>query len=953
MEKYLQSTFEEYIHISRYARWSDESGRRETWPETVKRYCDFFNKRFDGKFSDVIYKEVMPAILNCEVMPSMRALMTAGEALERENIAGYNCSYLAMNSKRSFSEMLYILLCGTGAGFSCERQEIAKLPSVPSSFNKTQDVIVVEDSKLGWAKGFNRLLNALWDGDIPKIDYSKVRPAGARLKTFGGRASGPEPLRHLFDYSIGLFKRSAGRKLNSLEVHDLSCVIGEIVVVGGVRRSALISLSNLSDQRLRDAKSGQWWHDHPERALSNNSIAYTEKPEIEIFMEEWLSLVKSKSGERGIFNRVAAQKQAAKWGRDSNVNYGCNPCCVVGDTLILTSTGHIPISSVIGQSIEVWNGHKFSEVTPFSVGVHPTVNVELSSGAVIQCTLNHKFVLAGGSRNQQEGERVEASNLSVGDKLAKFDMPVIESGSTYSVDAYSQGFYSGDGNIDLNHSLLYAPKYMREPRLIGRVGDVQNAVDRKTWIHGSMLEKNFVPITGSLDYCLNWLAGILDSDGSVTRDENGNGFQITSIDKKFLDDVRIMLTRLGVCSNIQPMHGEQTRSFKEDEPEYHCKKVYRLMVGNMSAYKLGELGLKTERLEWHKEKPQRDAARFVTVVSVTPATDAETYCFDEPENHTGTFNGIVTGQSEIILRDKQMCNLSEVVVRKEDDLESLKRKARIATILGTFQSTLSDFKFISEQWTKNTEEERLLGVSMTGVLDNELMAGLKGIDELRKVLNEIRDYTTEVNLEWSEKLGIQKSASITCVKPSGTVSVLVNSASGLHTRHSEYYIRTVRTDKKDPLYNFMKDQGVYCEDDVMKPGTGAVFSFPIKAPEGCLTRDSLTAIEHLDLWMLYQREYCHHKPSITVSVKDYEWMDVGAWVWKNFDEVSGVSFLPHSDHTYQQAPYQQITKEDYERWLIEHPALVIDWTELEKYEKEDSTVASQTLACSAAGGCEI
>jgi ribonucleoside-diphosphate reductase alpha chain len=631
---YLPTPYEQYIHVSRYARWTEASNRRETWEETVSRYCNFFDNRFGGKFSDFIQGEMKQSILSCRTMPSMRTLMTAGEALNRENVAGFNCSYLAVNTKRSFSEALYILMCGTGVGFSCERQEISQLPVVPGALKKVEDVIVVEDSKLGWAKAFKRLISALYEGDIPTIDYSRVRPAGARLKTFGGRASGPAPLRRLFEYSVEQFKKASGRKLNSLEVHDLMCVIGEIVVVGGVRRSALISLSNLSDQRLRDAKSGQWWVDHPERALANNSIAYTEKPEVEIFMEEWLSLVKSKSGERGVFNRVAAQKQAEKFGRDPNANYGCNPC------------------------------------------------------------------------------------------------------------------------------------------------------------------------------------------------------------------------------------------------------------------------------------------------------------------------------SEILLKDKQFCNLTEVVVRAEDTFETLKEKVRVATIMGTFQSSMTDFKFLSEQWIKNTQDEALLGVSLTGIMDNELMSGSRGHDVLTEILNDLRDYSIEVNKEWAEKIGVKPSASITCVKPSGTVSSLVNSASGIHTRHSKYYIRTVRSDKKDPLYQFMQHKGVPVEDDVMKPATGAVFSFAIKSPEGCLTRDSLTAIEHLELWLLYQREWCMHKPSVTISVKDNEWPSVGAWVWEHFDEVSGVSFLPHSNHSYSQAPFQEITEAEYEQWVKDHPLPHIDWTELCLFEKEDTTVSSQTLACTA-GVCEL
>lgn len=646
----LPSTYQTVIHRSRYARYIPELQRRETWEETVDRLITYLGDKLGTEEQPAPHPELWQlreAILKLEVMPSMRLMMTAGEACERDNIAAYNCSYLAVNNKRAFSEALYILMNGTGVGFSCERQEIAQLPQVAEHFKEVDDVIVVQDSKLGWAKAFKKLLSSLYEGDIPKIDYSKVRPAGARLKTFGGRASGPEPLRRLFEFSINLFKHSAGRRLTSIEVHDLMCMIGEIVVVGGVRRSALISLSNLTDRRMREAKMGAWWEQNSQRSLANNSIAYTEKPDAETFMEEWLALVKSKSGERGIFNRSAAQSQANRWGRrDKDRNYGTNPC------------------------------------------------------------------------------------------------------------------------------------------------------------------------------------------------------------------------------------------------------------------------------------------------------------------------------SEIILRDKQFCNLTEVVVRAEDSFETLKRKVELATILGTIQSTLTNFQFLSEEWKKNTEEERLLGVSLTGIMDHPVLNGtkawpFKSLDHpiafeeaapnLKTTLEQLRDHARSVNEEWAERLGIPPSASITCVKPSGTVSQLVDSASGIHARHNPYYIRRIRMDKKDPIYNFLKEAGVPCEDEAFRPESTAVFSFPQKAPEGAVCRNDKTAIEQLELWLIYQRHWCEHKPSVTISVKDEEWPEVGAWVWKHFDEISGVSFLPFSDHTYQQAPYTDASKEEYEAALEQMPK-DIDWSKF--IEMDDYTIGQQTLACSA-GSCEI
>jgi ribonucleoside-diphosphate reductase alpha chain len=623
----LPTYYQQFIHKSRYAKYHDGYGR-EAWADTVARYS---KNVLHGKLDDRTIQLLEEAIYAMEIMPSMRAMMTAGAALDRDNTAGYNCSYLPIDDPRSFDEAMYILLCGTGVGFSCERQFVKKLPEVPE-IGEQCPAIVVEDSKEGWATAFREVIELLWLGFEPRWDVSKVRPAGARLKTFGGRASGPGPLIDLFNFTVATFKAAAGRKLTSIECHDIMCKVGEIVVCGGVRRSAMISLSNLSDDRMRHAKSGQWWETDPQRALANNSACYTEKPGMEVFMREWLSLMESKSGERGIFNREASQKQAAKNGRrDSNYDFGTNPC------------------------------------------------------------------------------------------------------------------------------------------------------------------------------------------------------------------------------------------------------------------------------------------------------------------------------SEIILRPYQFCNLTEVVVRADDTLLSLSRKVKLATILGTVQSTLTNFPYLRDVWKQNTEEERLLGVSLTGIMDCERTNGRSG--DLSRLLETLKEASVNTNAVWADLLNIPRSTAITCVKPSGTVSQLVDSASGIHSRHSEYYIRTVRADVKDPLTKMMIDKGIPNEPCVMKPESTMVFSFPVKSPDGSLTRNDLSALEQLNLWLEYQRSWCEHKPSVTISVKDDEWMEVGAFVYKHFDEMSGVSFLPHSDHTYQQAPYQDCTREEYEELLAKMPES-IEWDDLGNYEQEDNTIGSQTLAC-AAGSCEV
>lgn len=642
-ETYLPTPLQEYVHKSRYARWIDSKGRREHWPETVQRYVDYFYEKFPHYPIDQIYQ----AILHTDVMPSMRALMTAGPALDRDPMAGFNCSFVAVDNVRAFDEILYILMCGTGVGFSVERQFIAKLPviglsprldgggkihiDVAEELQKIDYVIKVRDSKGGWSSAFKELLAHLYAGYIPQWDVSKVRPAGAKLKTFGGRASGPQPLVDLFQFAIDTFKNACGRRLTSIECHDLVCKIADIVVVGGVRRSALISLSNLSDDRMRVAKSGQWWNTDPQRALANNSAVYNERPQAEIFMKEWLALIESKSGERGIFNREAAVKKAISIGRrDASKIVGTNPC------------------------------------------------------------------------------------------------------------------------------------------------------------------------------------------------------------------------------------------------------------------------------------------------------------------------------AEISLRSMGVCNLTEAVIRAGDTFEDIKEKITVAVIMGTYQSLLTDFRYVRSEWKRNQEEERLLGVSLTGIMDHEVLSQVNG--EARTWLDKLREHAVSVNTFWADKLGINQSVAVTTVKPSGTVSQLVDAASGKHERYAEYYIRTVRGDNKDPLTQLMISQGFPHEPAFGKEDSTTVFSFPAKAPEGAVTRHDRTSIEQLEHYLMFQDHWSEHNVSNTINVKDHEWLEVGAWVYKNFDKLAGVSFLPFSDHTYRQAPYQECTREQYEELLARMPKF--DWDALAHFEQSDATTNTKELACTA-GQCEL
>ena len=626
MSNTLPTSYQKYIHTSRYARFIDDLGRRETWEETVARYFDFMQnhlrKNHNYKLPTELRSELEGAVLSLRIMPSMRALMTAGAALERDNTAGYNCSYIPIDDVRSFDEVMYILLCGTGVGFSVERNNIQKLPVIAEEFTDSDTVIVVQDSKAGWARAFRELLAMLYGGQIPKIDVTRIRPAGARLKTMGGRASGAQPLVNLFDFTIDMFSKAAGRRLDAIEAHDLVCKVGEVVVVGGVRRSALISLSSIQDDQMRKAKSGQWWLENGQRALANNSGCYSRTPDMGLFMSEWKSLYDSKSGERGIFNRLAAKNKAAEnERRNTDYEFGTNPC------------------------------------------------------------------------------------------------------------------------------------------------------------------------------------------------------------------------------------------------------------------------------------------------------------------------------SEIILRPYQFCNLTEVVIRANDNKLEIKEKIRLATILGTFQSTLTDLKYLRKIWKDNTEAERLLGVSLTGIMDNLLTSR-----PTKELLSDMRSTAVETNKAFAKKLKIEQSAAITCVKPSGTVSQLVDSASGIHSRHSDYYIRTVRGDSKDPLTKFLIDKGIPHEPDITKPSDVTVFSFPIKSPDKSITRNDMTAIQQLELWLMYQRYWCEHKPSVTISVRESEWLKVASWVYDNFSEIAGISFLPHAEHSYKQAPYQDIDKSEYAKLKKAMP-IDIDFRELKKYENEDNTTGSQELAC--------
>lgn len=882
-DNYFPTQFQHYIHLSRYSRWIPQKNRRETFSETVDRYFNFFEehlKENNGYVLDTATrKELYDAVLGLEIMPSMRALMTAGEALKRDNICSYNCSYVAIDSPRAFDEILYILMNGTGVGFSVEAKYVEQLPVIDEEFHNTETTILVADSKLGWAKALKELIHLLYAGQIPRWDVSKVRPAGAPLKTFGGRASGPEPLVSLFKFCVETFKKAAGRRLTTLECHDIVCKIAEIVVVGGVRRSALISLSDLSDDRMRMAKSGAWWEDNVQRALANNSFVAKDDIDVGIFMKEWLSLYQSKSGERGIFSRVASQNQAEKYGRrDPNHEFGTNPC-LHPDSMVETIHGRVKIKDITKPTM-VYSMDKNGKlcIRPCSASWvskknADTIKVKISSGKEVTCTPDHKIYIV-------DRGWVEAKDIRIGDKVVHL---------------------------------------VRNRRGAAYSGVKLTTQDKRDFVmeHRLVFESVYGPIPEGYD--------VHHIDGDTYNNDIDNLECLSHAD-------HATITALEQPNNhmVHGYHGKGKTGYGFISPpnSRHGKKVVIPMP----------------------EELKSSLHQYATVVALEegPVTDVYDLTVEDTHNFIADFV-VVHNCSEIILRNREFCNLSEVVVRSTDTIEDLKRKVRLATILGTFQSTLTNFKFISKKWKENCEEERLLGVSLTGIMDNEITNGKSG--KLEEVLGILREECVRVNKDLSVSLGINASTAITCVKPSGTVSAMVDSASGIHARHAPYYIRTVRADKKDPLAKMMVDLGFPVEDDITKPMHTYVFSFPMRSPEGAVCRKDMSAIEQLELWLTYQKHWCEHKPSITVSVKEEEWPEVGAWVWKHLDQMSGVSFLPYSDHVYKQAPFQDCTKEEYEALLSKMPKNV-DWGLLSKYEATDSTESTQTLACSA-GGCEL
>lgn len=945
---------QEMIYKTFYARWDENKKRRENWDESVDRFSDFFRQRCPEELQEEFNKAI-ELFRRKEIVPSMRAFWSAGKPLQKENAMAYNCAFTTIETIKDFPTILYLLMCGCGVGFSVEKKLVEKLPEIPVLF-ESDETIVVSDSREGWAEAYYIILKRLFSGEIPNYDLSKIRKKGERLKTSGGRASGGDVLGELIEETFKIFRAASEekRKLSPIECHDLVCSIAKCVVAGGTRRSACISLSDLGDTEMRRAKEGQFWVNHPNRSNSNNSAIYEKKPSPVDFIYEMYSMIRSQSGERGIFNR-GDLKTTLPERRDKNHVFGINPC-VVGETNILTKkSGWVPIKNLVGKDVEIWNGFDWSVVKPFSTGENEIMQISFSDGKSIFCTPYHKFIL-------RDNRRVEAKDLNNGDFLEKCSFPVQakenknDKITSNEIDSkyYSYGFYSGDGNKNSKSSWLYPKKYCCQERLNGDFSEESISQKRKTWKHGDMPDKDYVPVNESIEKCLSWLAGIIDSDGVSIREKNSSGIQISSVNKEFLLNISLMLNRLGCNPKVSKGRPEGEKlmpDHKGGEKAFFCKEIHRLLLNATDTSLLLSLGLKTNRVLFEKNNPQRDCRRFVYVTKIEK-TDRkeETFCVSEPKNNSVVFDGILTGNcGEVVLRRAQFCNLSEVIIREKDSLEYLKEKIRAATLIGLLQSTLTNFKFISSEWKKNCEEERLIGVSLTGIKDHEILRTIS--DETAFYARELKNESLKSAEEFSKIMKVNMPAQVTVIKPSGTTSQLVNSSSGIHPRFSRYYIRRVTVSKMDPIYKFLKDSGCpFYEDDNSEMSANALVEFPVKSPDSAEIKNEKGAIEQLEHWKIFKTEYCEGNPSATIFVSDSEWIDVVQWVYKNWEHIIGLSFFPKDDNIYPNAPFKEISGEEYEERLKLFPK--INWNELEKFENSDNTKGQREFAC-AGGKCEL
>jgi intein/homing endonuclease len=993
-KKYFRNPLAEFIYYRSYSRWIENEGRRETWIETVDRYVNFMRDNLGKHLTDDEYQEIKKAILNQEVMPSMRLMWSAGQAAKATNVSVYNCSYIAPTRLEDFAEIMYLLMCGAGVGFSVESQTVQRLPMVERQTGKKLPIHTVQDNKEGWGDALTAGLKAWYGGKDIDFDFSKLRPRGARLKTMGGRSSGPEPLKAFLETARVKILNRQGKRLSNLDIHDIICKISEIVEMGGVRRAALISLSDLDDEEMRRAKTGQFYITEPQRMMANNSAVYNAKPTSTQFMEEWLALAKNGTGERGIFNRgdvmtQIPERRRKRFAKDAATS-GTNPC-IAADTWVTTLAGAKQVKDLVNKPFTaIVNGAShFSQTGFFATGKKPVLEIKTKRGFSFKATGNHKvLVLKYRSRKMRHNVWKQVSDLKIGDELVLHNQRGFSWGGIGTEsEGWLLGNLIGDGNIEKNRKVNLdfwgeQKKCMMTQAVslihstVGGRSDLKGRINK--WGVARAQSANFGLFAAnyglryggkviteqieksSSEFYRGFLRGWFDADGSIQGlQQKGVSVRLTSVSLKNLQAAQRMLARLGIISAIYQNRRLAQKRFLPDghggRKEYTCQPYHELIISGANLKIFAELINfsdlnKREKLEFLLAKYRRrlNKEKFSTaVVSVSPVGTEIVYDCQIPNVNQFDGNGIsLHNCGEIILRSKSFCNLSEVVARPEDTEETLRKKVRIAAILGTYQSTLTNFPYLSKEWKKNCEEERLLGVSITGQWDCPTV-------RRPEILKTLKELAIEINKEYAKRFGINQSAAVTCVKPSGTVSQLIDSASGMHPRHSQYYIRRIRISVGDPLFQMLKDQKFPYHPEVGQSEVKAstyVLEFPIKSPDGAVLRNDLSAIDQLEYWKLVKENYTEHNPSVTVSVGANEWIETANWLYANWDIIGGLSFLPRSEHVYLLAPYEEITEEKYKELVSKLPDA--DFSQIIAYEREDMTAGAKELAC-VGGICEI
>ncbi|MHB1233455.1 MAG: ATP cone domain-containing protein [Burkholderiales bacterium] len=992
-KKYFRNPLAEFVYYRTYSRWIEDEGRRETWIETVDRYLDFMREKIGDKLHAAEYAEMREAILTQQIMPSMRLMWSAGKAARHNSVAAYNCSFIAPSKLDDFAEIMFLLMCGVGVGFSVESQNVQLLPIIKRQSGHMLPAHVVDDSKEGWGDALKVGLGAWYEGRDVRFDYAQVRPAGARLHTMGGRSSGPAPLRALLEFARVKILAHQGKRLANLDVHDIICKIGEVVEMGGVRRSALISLSDFDDNELRQAKSGHFYINNPQRSMANNSAVYESRPRAVDFLDEWLALAKSGSGERGLFNRGGLPEQlpARRWKTFQPYwpRCGVNPC-VTEDTWVMTSDGARQVRQLIGVPfVAMVDGTLYPSDGFFHTGVQEVFEVRTNRGFSFHATAKHKaLTVSYRSPKIQRNAWKSVEELRSGDKIVLHrHVNAVWDGSGSEEEGWLLGSLIGDGNIEKSGKANLDFWGVTQDYMMKRaVSFVHGAFSARSDFVGHVAKTGYARVRSvrlgelALSYGLSnghkrithkieesssafyigFLRGWFDADGSVQGHQGkGVSVRLCSASEESLEAAQRMLARLGVMSTLYRERKSAALRLMPDgkggSRPYPCQAWHDLVVSGANIQVFAERihfsdPEKREKLDSLLTQYRRrlNRERFsAEITEITPVGAKPVFDCQVANANAFDGNGVFLHNcGEIVLRSKQFCNLTEVVARADDTLETLRNKMRLATILGTYQSTLTDFPYIGSDWKANCEEERLLGVSITGQWDCPVVREAA-------VLRQLRDFAIEVNREYAARFGINASTAITCVKPSGTVSQLVDSASGMHPRYAKFYLRRIRISATDPLLAMLREQKFPCQPEVGQlesSATSFVLEFPVAAPPGSTTRTDLDAIAQLEFWKRVKLNYTEHNPSVTVLVAEDEWIASAHWLYDNWNLLGGLSFLPQSNSVYELAPYEEISEEEYRRRVANQPP--VDFSHIVAYEKEDTTMGAKEFAC-VAGQCEL